>query len=239
VRANRLAVRALTLAVVSLAVPVVPAVVALALAVRAARQTRDGPRTAPGGRGLVTAAVALASVSLIVWTGLVATVTLVPTGHKEPMAVATALDVVAADTAPTTTVPRQTTGGDRRWLEAVQKLQTRLYQPFEAPFDLTPAKAASLARLLGGCGRELARLGSPSDRLREVDELVKQAWVQYRKSARCFAAFASAVGATKQGQAVDCAAAAQEEGSALLVQAAAEGEAIMELPADPDPTLGG
>jgi hypothetical protein len=238
VRANRLAVRALTLAVVSLAVPVVPAAVALVLAVRAARQTRDAHRAAPGGPGLVTAAVALAVVGLIVWTGLAAAVTLVPTGHEEPLAVAVPLDVAATDTAPTTTVPRQTTG-DRRWLEAVQKLHTRLDQPFEGPFDLTPAKAASLARLLRGCGRELARLGSPSDRLREVDELVKQACVQYRKSARCFAAFASAVAATKQGQAVDCAAAAQEEGSALLVQAAAEGEAIMELPADPDPTLGG
>jgi hypothetical protein len=98
------------------------------------------------------------------------------------------------------------------------------------------SKATSLARLLGSCGRELARLGSPSDRLREVDGLVKRACVQYRKSARCFAAFASASGETKQSQAFDCAAAAQEEGSVLLIQAEAEGEAIMELPADPDLT---
>ena len=98
------------------------------------------------------------------------------------------------------------------------------------------SKATSLARLLGSCGRELARLGSPSDRLREVDGLVKRACVQYRKSARCFAAFASASGETKQSQAFDCATAAQEEGSVLLIQAEAQGEAIMELPADPDLT---
>jgi hypothetical protein len=59
--------------------------------------------------------------------------------------------------------------------------------------------------------------------------------VQYRKSPRCFAAFASAAGATTQRQAFDCAAAAQDEGGVLLVQ----GEAILELPADPDPTRGG
>jgi hypothetical protein len=236
VRANRLAGRALVLAVLSLAVPVVPALVALVLAVRAARQTRNAPRAAPGGRGLVTAAVALAAVGLLVWTGLAATVMLVPTGHEEPMAAAVPLDVAAADTAPTTTLPRQTSGGDRGWLEAIQELQTRLDQPFQVAFDLTPAKAASLARLLGGCGRELARLGSPSDRLREVHGLVKQACAQYHKSARCFAAFASAAGETKQRKAIDCAAAAQEEGGALLVQAEAEGQAILELPDDPDLT---
>ena len=132
--------------------------------------------------------------------------------------------------------PSAATSGDRRWLAAIQKLQTRLDQPFEETFDLTPAKAATLARLFRGCGRELARLGSPSDRLREVDELVKQACAQYHKSARCFAAFASTSGETKQNQAFDCAAAAQEEGSALLIQAEAEGEAILELPDDPDLT---
>ena len=55
-------------------------------------------------------------VGLIVWTGLAAAVALVPTGHEEPMAAAVPLDVAATDTAPTTTAPHPTTGGDWRWL---------------------------------------------------------------------------------------------------------------------------
>jgi hypothetical protein len=163
--------------VVSLAVPVVPAVVALVLAVRAAADP-GRPQSSTWWRRSGQPAVALAVVGLIVWTGLAAAVALVPTGHEEPMAVAVPLDVAATDTAPTTMAPLPTTQGDWRWLRGVERLQARLDQHFEVTFDLTPAKAASLARLLRGCGRELARLGSPSDRLREVDELVKQACVQ-------------------------------------------------------------
>jgi hypothetical protein len=241
---NRPAVRALVLAVVSLAVPVVPAILALVLAVWAARSTRDAPEETPGGRGLVPAAVALSVVGLVVWTGLAAAVILVPTRHEEPMAVAAPLEVppttapptTAVPTAatPTTAAPRPTTGNDQRWLKGIEKLHARLDKPFEAMFDLTPAKASSLATLFRGCGRELARLGTPSHRLHTVYGLVKQACAQYHKSARCFAAFASAPDQPKQDQAFDCAAAAHEEGSVLLIEAEAEGAAIMDLPADPD-----
>jgi hypothetical protein len=100
-----LAVRALVLAVVSLAVPVVPAVVALVLAVRVAadpgrpQAALAAPVWSAGGRpggGWPDRLDRLAAA--------------VPTGHEEPMAVAVPLDVAGTDTAPTTMAPLPTTG---------------------------------------------------------------------------------------------------------------------------------
>jgi hypothetical protein len=228
VRPNRLAVAALVLAVVSLPVPVLPAVVALVLAAVAARRTRDAPADALGGRGLVTAACALSVVSLVVWTGLAALVVVAPAQHAEPMARAAPADIAPADIAPTTVAPGPTTGADERWLEALDKLSTKLDEPFaEQTFELTPAKTRSLEKLFRDCSRELARLGSPSDRLQPVYRLVKQACAQYDKAAKCLATAASSPEGWKQTQAYDCAFAAHPKGSILLSEAEIEGLVIM------------
>jgi len=93
----------------------------------------------------------------------------------------------------------------------------------EQTFELTPAKTRSLERLFRGCGRELARLGSPSDRLRPVYRLAKQACAQYHKAARCLATAAGLPEGPRKDLAFDCAFTAQWEGSLLLSQAEAEG----------------
>jgi len=236
---NRPAVRALVLAVVSLAVPVVPAVAALVLAVRAARRPQNAPGEAGAGRGVVTAAVALSAVGLVVWTGLAAAVVLVPTRHEEPMSVAASLEVppttappttavpttvVPIDAPPTTVAPDPTTTADERWLEALDRLSTKLDEPFaEQTFDLTPAKTRSLEKLFRGCSRTLARLGSPSDRLRPAYRLARQACAQYDKAVKCLATAASLPEGPRKDLAFDCAFTAQWEGSLLLSQAEAEG----------------
>jgi hypothetical protein len=81
-RPEGLAVVALVLAVVSLLVPVLPGIVALVLAVMAARGVRRAPTGAVGGPGLVTAALALSTIGLLAWAGLGAL--MVVTQQQEP-----------------------------------------------------------------------------------------------------------------------------------------------------------
>jgi predicted acyltransferase len=72
-------------AVISLAVPVVPAIVALVLAAAAARSRRNRPAGALSDRRLVSAACVLSVVGLVVWAGLAASIMAVPTQPDEPM----------------------------------------------------------------------------------------------------------------------------------------------------------
>ena len=222
---DRLAVWALTLAVVSLAVPVVPAVLALVLAVWAARSSRDASEETLGGRGLVPAAVALSAVGVVVWTGLAAAVVLVPTRHEEPMAVAAPLKATPTTATPSTTAPGPVVG-DEQWLAAIEKLADKLDARFEDSLDPTPATARSLAKLFGGCGRELARLGSPSDQLESAVRLAKWACARYHKAGECLAALASLPESRRQDQAFACAD-PQEEGSMLFLDAQAEADSAL------------
>jgi hypothetical protein len=240
VKPHRLAVWALTLAVVSLAVPVVPAVLALVLAVWAARSTRDAPEEAPGGRGLVPAAVALSVVGVVVWTGLAAAVALVPTPHEEPMAVAARLEVPPTTATPTTTAPTTATPtaatpttttpnpvvDDEQWLAGIEKLADKLDARFADSLDPTPATARSLAKLFRGCDRELAGLGSPSDQLEPAYRLAKQACARYHKAGECLAALAGLPEGQRQDQALTCAD-PQDEGSMLFLDAQAEAESAL------------
>jgi hypothetical protein len=229
VKPQRLAVGALTLAVVSLAVPVVPAVLALVLAVWAARSTRDAPEETPGGRGLVPAAVVLSVIGVVVWTGLAAAVVLMPIGHQEPMAVAAPIEVPPTTAAPTTAAPTAaaptTTApspvvDDEQWLAGIEKLADELEARFADSLDPTPATARSLAELFRGCGRELARLGSPSDQLTPAYRLAKQACARYHNAGECLAALAGLPEGQRQDQALTCAD-PQDEGSMLFLDAQA------------------
>jgi hypothetical protein len=82
-RTEGLAVAALVLAIVSFPVPVVPAIAALVLAAMAARRIREAPEGSLGGRGLVTAARAVAVIGLVVWVGLAALAVDVVTQQKD------------------------------------------------------------------------------------------------------------------------------------------------------------
>ena len=141
-----------------------------------------------------------------------------------PISTATPTTATPTTATPTTTAPRPTSAADERWLEALARLSTKLDEPFaEQTFELTPAKTRSLERLFRGCGRELARLGSPSDRLRPAYRLARQACAQYDKAAKCLATAASLPEGPRKDLAFDCAFTAQSEGSILLSQAEAEG----------------
>jgi len=71
------------------------------------------------------------------------------------------------------------------WLRAVEQLLPKMNRVFNAaPTNLTSSALASLAHQVRGCSRELARIGSPSDRLQPVYELVQQACREYDKGAK-------------------------------------------------------
>jgi hypothetical protein len=142
----------------------------------------------------------------------------------------------ATTVAPTTTgtAARLTEGA---WLKAVTKLHQTIDKPFTASMNMTRAKMVELGNALGACSRELARIGSPSNRLQPVYVLVKQACRTYDKGAKCFATAArvsDAGGAVIAGSpeektqkdAMDCGFAAQGDGGNLLGEAEAKGEAI-------------
>jgi hypothetical protein len=208
---------------------------ALVLAVWAARSTGDAPKQAPGGRGLVPAAVVLSVVGVVVWTGLAVAVVVVPTRHQEPMAVAARLEVPPTTATPTTAtrtaaVPTTTAASpvvdDEQWLAGIEKLADKLEARFEDSLDPTPATARSLAELFGGCDRELARLGSPSDQLKPAYRLAKQACARYHKAGECLAALAGLGEVQRQDQALACVD-PQDEGSMLFLDAQAAAESAL------------
>jgi hypothetical protein len=109
------------------------------------------------------------------------------------------LSVVACDSgsnAPTSTVKPQATtssrpltGQELAWLQGVTKLQKRTEKEFTSRTSevLTTNRMRSYAKLLRGCGGQLARLGPPSARLQPVYAIADNACGQADKGARCFA----------------------------------------------------
>jgi len=104
----------------------------------------------------------------------------------------------------------------------------------DAPTNLTSASMGPIATKLRGCSRELARLGTPTERLQPVYKLAKSGCAQYDKAAECFATAARIgviTGATEErrfNQALDCAFAAPSKGSELLANAEGKGFEIKE-----------
>jgi hypothetical protein len=232
-----LVIAALVAAVISLAVPVVPAIVALVLAAAAARSRRNRPAGALSDRRLVSAACVLSVVGLVVWAGLAASIMAVPTQPDEPM---TLQAPTAGPTATTSelTVPTPAASGrtsDKRWLAAITELHGRLEEPFRAEFELTQAKAESLAKLFRSCSPALARVGAPSDRLQPAYRLVRQACAHYDKAAECLATAARYLSVDlpsgpeaerRLDQALQCSAAAEGDGANLLTEAEALGSQL-------------
>jgi hypothetical protein len=90
-----------------------------------------------------------------------------------------------------------------------------------------------LANSLRSCSRELARGGSPNDRLEPVYVLVKKACKQYDKGATCFTTaarigipFAGSPEDRRRDKALDCGFAVQGKGTVLLADAENKGAVI-------------
>jgi hypothetical protein len=156
-----------------------------------------------------------------------------------------AADSTAAPTAstlpPTTTIP-PLTAEEVAWLDGLPKMaktleekKNKIYQA--ATTGLTRALMVSLAKALGSCSRELARLGAPSDRLEPVAAVAEKACQQFSKAAKCQATVASVsdasggvvVGSPQQrtwDRASRCAETAEQKGTKLLEDAQAKGSKI-------------
>ena len=144
----------------------------------------------------------------------------------------------ATTAAATTTTSASMTGAELVWLEAIGKLHTKIDKVLtDAPSNMTSSTMGTLSAKLRGCSRDLARLGSPPDRLQPVYKLAKSGCVQYDKAAKCFATAAS-IGAPIAGtsqertfnQALECGFTAPAKGSALLAEAEAKGFEIENMP---------
>ena len=140
--------------------------------------------------------------------------------------------------APTTTTVPPLTAEELAWLKAVTRLQQKMEKPLqESGVTLTRAKMMSYANTLRVCGRELARIGSPSDRLEPVSVVVTKACRTFDKGAKCWATAASVSMADggviagtpeerTQSRAVECGGAAVGNGLNLLIQAESKGKEI-------------
>jgi hypothetical protein len=123
------------------------------------------------------------------------------------------------------------TGEELVWLEAISRLHREIDDVLaDAPSNMTSATLRSLANDLRGCGRELARLGVPSDRLQPVYTLAKRGCNQYEKGALCLATAANvsapipgSAAERKFRQALDCGFKTPGKGSLLLAEAEGKG----------------
>jgi hypothetical protein len=143
---------------------------------------------------------------------------------------------------PTTTTIPPLTAEEVAWLDGLTKLKETLQKKRDkigaAPTTgLTRPLMVLLGKTLGGCSRELARLGAPSDRLQPVYALAKKACQQLGKAAQCHATIARlslpsggyVVGSPQERpirRASDCANAAEQKGTELLEDADAKGTEI-------------
>ena len=137
-----------------------------------------------------------------------------------------------------TTVP-SLSAKELAWLTAVTRLHQKMDKAFQQPgsVNLTRAKMMSYADTLRACSRELARIGSPGDRLQPVYVIVKKACRIFDGGAKCWARAASvsmadggviagSPEARTQAQAIECGGAAAGNGSNLLSEAETKGKEI-------------
>jgi hypothetical protein len=145
----------------------------------------------------------------------------------------TAAQATTTTVAPTTTTAPPMTAKELAWLKAIPKVNRKIEKSIELISNLTTSGLLKLADSLRSCTRELARGGSPSDRLQPVYALVKKACREYDKGAACFRTaasvgipFAGTPAERKQTKAIDCGFAAQGKGSVILADAENKGAEI-------------
>jgi hypothetical protein len=156
-------------------------------------------------------------------------------------ATTTATTTVAPTTtttvAPTTTTVPPLNAEELAWLKALSRVRTKVEKSFEATGSVRVTRAILVesSDRLAAWSRQLRRMGAPSDRLQPVYRLVRKVIRTYDKGAKCFARAARAVsagGAVVAGtpeerianKALDCAGAAEGNGTNLLYKADVKGE---------------
>jgi hypothetical protein len=137
--------------------------------------------------------------------------------------------------------------GELAWLDAITNLRAKIDEPFlPSEINLTQEAMVSLGSALGECSPELARIGSPTERLQPVYALVAEACAKYDEGAKCFDTAASVsdrsggveVGTPEeqtQTSAIDCGFAAYGDGGNLLAAAQASGNEIINASAANEP----
>jgi hypothetical protein len=145
---------------------------------------------------------------------------------------ATTTSTTAAPTATPTTVPPMT-AEELAWLKLIPTVSKKIDKTFETTTNLTTRGMTKLANSLGSCTRQLARGGSPSDRLQPVYTLVKKGCKEYDKGAACLRTaarigipFAGTPEERKQNKAIDCGFAAVGKGGIYLADAENKGADI-------------
>jgi hypothetical protein len=154
----------------------------------------------------------------------------------------TATETASTSTlAPTTTTP-SLSAQEVAWLDGLTKLKKTnekktIQITTAASGKLIPEVMILLGKTLGSCSRELARLGTPTDRLQPVGALATKACQQFSKAQRCYATAARLsnfgggvlVGSPQErpyNRAIECASVAEDKGRTLLEEAQNKGVEI-------------
>jgi hypothetical protein len=116
---------------------------------------------------------------------------------------------------------------DNEWLDKISDLHTQIDNAIlSTDTELTSPVLNEMATAMSTCRRELASIGRPSTRLKDIHALVKKACQKYDKAAECLAAAAEIGSPTisvaenrKFDKVLDCGFASLNRGSELFVYA--------------------
>ena len=141
--------------------------------------------------------------------------------------------------APTTTTVPPLNAKELAWLKGVSAVRTKVENSFKAKggaVSLTRAIVLEYNSQLASWGRQLRRLGAPSDRLQPAYTLVRKVIRTYDKGAKCYARAAGVISvggsvdssteARMFEEALDCGNAAEGNGTNLLYKADAKGKEL-------------
>jgi hypothetical protein len=150
----------------------------------------------------------------------------------------TAAPATTTTVAPTTTTVPPLDPKELAWLKGVSAVRTKVENSFQAKgsVSLTRAIVLESSRQLASWGRQLRRLGAPSDRLQPASTLVRKAIQTFDKGAKCYARAAGVIslgGSVVSDrelpmfeEALDCGHAAEGNGANLLYKADAKGDEL-------------
>jgi hypothetical protein len=163
-------------------------------------------------------------------------------GCADQTAPSTAASTAASTTtvAPTTTTVPPLDAEELAWLEGLSGVRTKVEKSYEAigSGQVTRAILVESSNRLAAWSRQLRRMGAPSDRrLQPAYTLVRRVIRTYDKGAKCYAKAARVVsaggvvvGGTPEArimnEAMDCASAAEGNGTNLLYKAEAKGKEL-------------
>jgi hypothetical protein len=140
--------------------------------------------------------------------------------------------------APTTTTVPPLNAKELAWLKGVSAVRTKVENSFQVQGSgqVTRAIVPESSRQLASWGRQLRRLGAPSDRLQPAYTLIRKVIQTYDKGANCYARAAGVISvggsvdssteARMFEEAFDCGNAAEGNGTNLLYKADAKGKEL-------------